>query len=328
MEADEENPVAATPTASRTLTAMWNIAKWVIMVLAVAYLWREGALSSERLRLSSSAAWGLPLAALFLSLSVAAMSVRFHVLLRGCGCPSVLAGQFKITFSALLMQQIGSDAAFDVMRVVGGKTMGGATAGIVAALMADRLLGLMALTAIAAVVLPGLWDGPEGVLLAAAVALALVAVPAVLVLFTRHVRARPGSRLLRIPGSGFLAAVGASIAAYRGGAGVLAALFALSLAAHGCVFTALYFCGVSLAGAELAPLEAMAGGALSTFTGALPLPMAGLGVGEMAFGATVARLRGVGDAGDFAAIFLVNRLLLLTLGVVAWLWLALAKNRR
>lgn len=70
----------------------------------------------------------------------------------------------------------------------------------------------------------------------------------------------------------------------------------------------------------------MAGGSLALFTTAIPLPMAGLGVGEAAFGEVVARVRGEAALADFAAIFLVYRFSSLALGTASYLWLLLSRK--
>lgn len=325
MEEGLPQPDQPAPKTLSLITA-WNIAKWMIMAAAIYYLWREGALSRDRLRFSDIAPWSIPLALLFLALSTAAIGLRFHCLLRCLDCPSTPLRQTKLHFSGLLVQQVGSDTAYDVMRIVGAKTMGGSGAGIFAALMMDRLLGLLALTAITMVGLPHLWSGPEWLLASAGVILFLLAVPVCFVMLHSFSEARADSLLWRIPGSGFAAAIGKSVKAYRRHGLSVCGLFALSLFAHLCMFSALFFCGCSLADINLAPMESVLAGALSTFTGVLPLPMAGLGVGEVAFGSVVARMRGVGDAGNFASVFLVNRMLLLALGAVCWFGLALSKT--
>lgn len=327
MTDDCQSQPSAPPKRSGALKKIWSIAKWLIMAAAVYYLWREGALW-DRLRLDEAAYWAIPGAMACLFLSTALICIRFHGLVRCLGCPSDIREQAKFHFPGLLVQQIGSDAAYDIMRLIGTKRLGGAGAGVFAALMMDRLLGLLALTVIAAVGLSQLWDGPEWLLAAGGVAALLVLAPVVLALFHSLSRARADSWLWRIPGSGFIAGVGGAVKAFRRHWAMLGGLFALSLVAHLCMFAALFFCGRALAGMELRPPEAVLAGALSTFTGVLPLPMAGLGVGEVAFGAAVAKMRGVGDAVDFAGVFLVNRFLILCLGVASWIWLALAKERR
>lgn len=303
--------------------AIWNVGKWLVMAVAVWYLWREGMLSAERLRLTPEAAYGLPAAVVCLGACTAFVAYRFHRLLRCLGVDSRLAGQARIHFSGLLAQQIGSEVAYDAMRVLGSRSMGGGTADIVAAAVVDRLLGLLSLTAVAAASLAAAWGGTAW--LAAALFPPLAAAGLVGCVALGRAASSPGaSRLRRVPGVGFAVGVCGALARYRSRGATLLALFFLAVAGHMCFFAALYFCGVSLAGAGASLAEAVAGGAASSYTAALPLPMAGLGVGEAAFGEVVSRMRGSGEAADFAPVFLANRLLLLALGAASWLWLSLS----
>lgn len=323
-------PSPSSPTASPGQTwprRIWNVGKWLVVVLAFVYLWRTGMVSRQMFRLSRAAAWAAPAAVFCLGLSAAAMGVRLHRLLRCLGAPSTLAGQCRISFSALLAQQIGSEAGYDAMRIVGSKVMGGKGSDILAAIIVDRLLGTMALTVLAATGLALFWSDSGWLPAAAVMAAAIVAAPLLMSWWHGMLRANPASRLARLPGAAFAAEVGGAVRIYRGHVRTLAGLFLLALATHGVTFAALYFCGLSLVGVDLRPGEALTGGALSFFTGALPLPMAGLGVGEAAFGEVVAVMRGSGKAADFAPVFLINRLLTLLLGAVAWLWLAASTRK-
>ncbi|MCC8189618.1 MAG: flippase-like domain-containing protein [Planctomycetes bacterium] len=306
---------------------IWNVGKWLIVAAAVGWLWREGTLALPELRPAPGAGWRLAAAAGCLAVATAAVGVRFHRLLRCLDCPSSLAGQIRIVFSGLLAQQAGSDAAFDVMRGVAARNAGGGGPEIIAALMADRLLGLFALTAIAVAGLSIVWSG--GGWLAASLVLIVILAAAPALLALGHSARRSGALpwLWRLPGSRFLAAVGGAVKRYRHRWRALPGLFLLSLAGHGATFAALYCSGTALAGVDLTPAEAVVGGALATFTGVLPLPLAGLGVGETAFGLAVSAMRGGGEPLEFSLVFLVNRLILLAFGAAAWVWLALARGR-
>ena len=310
-----------------TVVRFWNVFKWLVMAAAVWYLWHEGMVSAERLRPTASAAVGLPAAVVFLGLCTAFVAVRFHCLLRCLDIASELPKQMRIHFSGLLAQQIGSEVGYDAMRVLGARSAGGGIAGILAAVVADRLLGLLSLTAVAMVCLAAVWGGKAWLGAALFVPAALAGVGVCLAL--AHKAASPeGAWLRRIPGVGFAVSVCGALRCYRSRGGLLLSLFFLSVAGHMCFFAALYCCGLSLESAQTSPAEAVTAGALSSFTGALPLPMAGLGVGEAAFGEAVARMRGAGEVADFAPVFLVNRLLLLAMGAVSWLWLSLSGSGR
>ena len=304
-----------------------TLVMWTIMILAIGYLWHVGIFSRKNLAFSKSWWWGLPAAAGFIALSIATVAVRFHCLLLRMGCPSTLREQLKINFSALLAQQIGSEAGYDVVRIVGVKAMGGRNEDILAAVMTDRILGIIALTGIAAAGLALYWNdagwiAPTLVLLAL-LCLVLAVFPLCRWFEERH----PRSRLVKIRGFSFLAATGASLLRYRRSPVMLIALLLASAAVQFFWFMAVYCCGLSLEGIAISPHEAILGGALVAFTGALPLPLAGLGVGEVAFGGAIAHLRGSGDVAAFAPILLVHRLLVLLLGIAGWAWMTLSGKR-
>lgn len=323
----EDAGVPAGAGGNTFLVRLWNVLKWLVLIAAVWYLWREGVVSADRLRLSAAAAFCLPLAGVCLCLCTALVAVRFHCLLGCLRVGSRLAGQIRVHFSGLLAQQIGSEVAYDAMRVVGTRAMGGGTADILAAAVVDRLLGLLSLTAVTMVCLAAVWGGTVWLGAVLFVPLALAGLGVCVALGHRAASAE-GSRLRRLPGVGFAVSVCGALRQYRSSGRTLGLLFFLAVAGHMCFFLALYFCGLSLEGARTSLPEAVTGGALSSFTGALPLPMAGLGVGEAAFGEAVSVMRGAGGMADFAPVFLANRLLLLAIGAASWLWLSLSGGGR
>ncbi len=307
--------------AARALIA----AKWLIMAGAAYYLWREGVLSSDHVRLSRRAAWAMPMAFVCLALSTLGMSVRFHGLFGGVGCPTTLMRQIRLNFSAVLAQQAGSEAGYDLFRIVGARAMGAKGADIFAVLIVDRLLGIVALVSVTLIGAAAFWTGSGAALYLAGAGVLLA--PPVLYGVFRWIRGlAPESRLWAIPGSRFARSVAASALRFTGRGALLPALFLVSMASHLCVFAGLFFCGLALAEPTLSLSEAYLGGALASFTGALPLPLAGLGVGEAAFASVVSGMRGGGELVAFAAVFLINRLLILALGVVSWAWVTLTGN--
>lgn len=304
----------------------WNVCKWLIPVLAIAYLWREGMFSERTLALADSAKAAVPAAVICLCASTAILVVRFHCLLRRLECPSTLCAQTGVAFPGLLIQQIGSEVAFDLMRLYGAKKLGGETHAVVAALFVDRLLGLVSLTAVSAFGLALVWKGNDRIF-AVALTLAMVAaVPAGLWLWRYAMGRFP--RLRRLPGAGFIESLGKSMWALRRAGGMLVALFLLSVAGQLAFLGALYWCGRAFVHAAVSPGEALAAGALSSFTTAAPFPLAGLGIGEAAFGEVVVRMRENGNAADFAPVFLLNRVAALGVGIVSWVIMLAAGGRR
>lgn len=320
-EAEEQRE----PTKPSSVQIIWQVCKWVIPALAILYLWREGTFSASHLQLSGSACSRLPAAVLFLCLATLAVALRFHFLLRRLGVASTIPGQLWLNFPGLLVQQIASDAAFDAVRILGARRMGGKGATIFAALMADRVLGLLALTTIACAGLAWSWKDSEWLYAVLPLLLALVLLPAAFIACAA-LKEKGHSWTERIPGFSFLASTGSGLKEYRHSVPLLISLYGLSCLAHMCMFMALYFCGQSLLHATTSPSESIVGGAMSSFTTILPLPMAGLGVGEAAFGETVAAIRGDGEKAGYAAVFLTNRFLLLSLGAVSWLCMAIFKK--
>lgn len=297
---------------------IWRVAKWMVPAAALYYLWREGMFSPERIRLTPSTAWNLAAALVLIAVATLLVSVRFHVLLRCMGVRSTMRAQARLNFPGLLVQQVASEAVFDMMRIVGAKKMGGNNATVLAALMADRLLGLLSLTTITVCGFAWFWKG-SGWAYAAVLPLgAIVLLPCGLFLAS-FLYERQYSWFRRIPGSAFVASIGKTLGAFRHHGGTLTVLFCSSCVTHALLFAALYFCGRTLDVPPPTPAESIVGGAVTSFTGILPLPMAGLGVGETAFGETVARMRGHSEAASYAGVFLINRILIIALGVMSWL---------
>ena len=312
----------------RVMIPAWNIIKWIIPVVAILYLWKEGALSPDRLQFSNKAWYMIPAALAAQGMGTLIIGTRFHCLLRCLGAPSTLLGQVRIAFPGLLLQQIGSDVSFDAMRIIAAKQIGGTGPAIFASALVDRLLGIVALVLLTILALALFWQDGGWVLTAIIVVAGLAALP-LLFWLSRRLSASWIARWLgKVPGAAFVAEIGDSLTRFRGCAANLAGLFLVSVANHLCLFIALYCCSHALVDTALAPSEAFTAGALSVFTTGLPLPLAGLGVGEAAFGQAVAHMRGTDVAAGFAAVFLMNRLLLFFLGGVSWFWLAGSKREK
>lgn len=319
--------VRETPEKNGILNAVWLICKWVFPVAALVYLWHEGAFSPEKIQLTPAVAENLFIAILFIVVATLAVSMRFHYLLRCLDVASTAGKQLRLNFPGLLVQQFVSEAAFDGMRIVSAKKMGGSNASVLTALMADRLLGLLSLTTMAAVGLAWFWAG-SGWLYAAAFPFAVVAVLPCVFVAADILHEKEYSWFRRMPGSAFIASIGRSLRIFRHHVRLLGWLFCTSCLTHLCLFTALYFCGQMLEQAQPSLPEAIVGGAVSSFAGIPPLPMAGLGVGETAFGETVARMRGHSLAASYASVFFVNRILVIVVGAVSWLIAALIRNKQ
>ncbi|MDR2827737.1 MAG: flippase-like domain-containing protein [Candidatus Adiutrix intracellularis] len=313
----------------KILAKFWKTAKWLVMAGALVYLGYMGVLSGEKLNFSNSAWWCLPLAFFFLILSVFTFSLRFHWLLTGLGSPSNISRQLKIHFSGILVQQIGSEISFEALRLVSNRALGSRGPDILVAAILDRLLGVSTLILLIALTFTFFlstdrWNQFRSELIIFIVI--TLAAFLILALRRRLTQLKRPSWLRHLPGGAFLVEVTKAIQTFRRPYIVLTTLFFLSLAGHLATFITLYFCGLSLTGINLSPLESVTGGAIFLFTGALPLPLAGLGVGETVFGQVVADMRGLGIPADFASVFLINRLFLLILGTISWLCLVSSKD--
>lgn len=304
----------------------WNICKWLVPVLAIAYLWREGMFSRETLSLADSAKTAIPAAVFFLCVTTAIMVVRVHCLLRRMDCPSTIRAQARIAFPGLLAQQIGSEVAFDLMRFLGAKKQGGKPHAILAALFVDRLLGMVSLTAVTAFGLALVWKGNDWIFAVVVTVLVSAAVPVGLWLWQYAFDRFPVLR--KMPGAGFIESLGKSMWALRQAGILLIGLFFLSVGAQLAFISALYCCSQAFVYAAVSADEALAAGALSSFTTAVPFPMAGLGIGEAAFGEVVVRMRESGNAADFAPVFLLNRVVILGVGIVSWIVVLCTGGRR
>jgi Uncharacterised protein family (UPF0104). len=273
--------------------------------------------SGETLSLAESAKAAVPASVLFVCISTALMVLRLHCLLRRLGCPSTIRAQASIAFPGLLAQQIGSEVAFDLMRFLGAKKQGGKPHDILAALFMDRLLGMVSLTAVTAFGLALVWKGNDWIFAVGVTVLVSVAVPVGLWLWQFAFERFPVLR--KMPGAGFVESLGKSMWALRRAGILLIGLFLLSVGVQLAFLGALYCCSHAFVHAVVSPDEALAAGALSSFTTAVPFPMAGLGIGEAAFGEVVVRMRESGNAADFAPVFLLNRVVVLGVGIVSWI---------
>lgn len=315
-----------TPTRNGLPQRVWLICKWVIPVVALLYLWREGVFAPGTIRLTPAIVGNLAIAVCLIVVATLAVSLRFHCLLGCLGIKSTAGKQLRLNFPGLLIQQFASEAAFDGMRILAAKKMGGKNAVVLAALMADRLLGLLALTTMAVAGLAWFWKD-SGWMYGAALPLAVIVMLPCGFIVANLLHEKQYSWFHRIPGSAFVASIGSMFGVYRHHAPILIGLFCSSCLTHLCLFAALYFCGQSLEHAPPTLAESIVGGVVSSFTGILPLPMAGLGVGETAFGETIARMRGHSQVASYAGVFLINRILIFGLGVVSWLVAAVVKEK-
>lgn len=305
----------------------WTAAKWLVMAVALWYLWSVGAFAADRLRPAPGAAWRVACAIAFLALSVSMLAGRFHFLLRMLGCASLYRRQLEIFFPGILAQQIGSEAAFEAVRILAARQLDGASSSsAIAASIVDRLLGVAALAAIAVASVAFVLDGRAWYWGFAALVAVMAAAPAIPLVCARLLAANPDSALARLPGFRFVASIGDRLSMFRKHVPFIIFLSLPSLAAHFLVLLALYCFASSIGASPVTLGEAVAGGSLALFTTAIPLPMAGLGVGEAAFGEAVARMRGDASPGDFAAIFLVYRFSALALGTASYAWLLLSRR--
>ncbi len=306
--------------------SLWGKVKWIIMAFAIWYLWRAGALSRESFTLSSQAWWVLPCAALCIVINTVGVAIRYHLLLGGLGIGTRWPKLVQIHLSGLFVQQIGSEAAYDAMRAFAANRFGGKGSAVVAAVMVDRILGVGGLTLVAIASLLLFWRHDDIMYIAIAALLTLAAIPVAFSLWHNLAKRNALPWLWKIPGTRFVASMGESVKVYRNHYPLLLLLLAMTMAGHVILFAGMYFCSITLENIRLLFTESVTAGALSSFATGLPLPLAGLGVGEAAFGEVVALMRQSGHAADYAGVLLVHRLAVLAVGVLSWLWLTLAKK--
>lgn len=307
---------------TQRIKAFWNICKWLLVVAAVIWLVREGMLSSGKFSFAPAAPLWLAGGAVLYVSCVFGFAWRFHLMVRSLAYPSTFGGQVRLFLAGLLPQMIGSALAFDIMRAMALRRAGvpgGAIGGI---LLTDRMLGVLALLfSLVAILLLFLDMGDVWLSLWLAIFF-IAAIPLCFFAWNGAANSSRFAFLNSVPGSKLVCGMAEAMRLLCRRPAYLVALFMMSVILQVAMLTVLYCVGNALLNAKLPLIDAIAGGVVATLTTIVPLPAAGAGVGEGVFGAVAAATSGRGDAADFAPVYLMNRLLLLGIGVAAWLWLA------
>lgn len=297
---------------------LWLIARWSIAVAAFSYLLNEGMFSSVNFSFSADFLPWLLCSLACALITVFGTAVRFHLVLRQLGQPSCLSRVAGMFFGGLLLLQIGSNFAFDGMRLVLLRKQGVAPAIIGTSVLADRLFGVSAIFLIAFFFAIG-YSQNLGILFwpITGSLIFIAAIPAAFIVFRRFFGSFTEGWLFRIPGSRLAWGMGEALE-------LLARrpLWMVSLQLFSFLpFLAQLFgayCSSRALGIELFCGEAMAGSAFASLTAILPLPLSGVGVGENVFGWVVSMLRGGGEIVDYASVFFIGRVLTLVIGCVSW----------
>lgn len=301
--------------------------KFVMYLLtagAVLYLVREGMLSGDKFVFAPGwALWLCAGSAVFI-VSIAGSALRFQLLMQLMRIsPPAFGATARCFFRGLLPQFFATQLAFDAMRAYFLGKNGVAGGDIAGSIFVDRLLGIAAFVFFACIGFVA-FVSSQRFLLAVLVAAALVLVLPIALIGWRHLAAGVRFRFLSaIPGSTLLCRAADSLARLRNEKGRLFLLQVLAIFTQLCQLLCVFCVSRALKNVELPPFQAIVAGAIASLTGLLPLPLAGVGVGESVFGAAAAELRQSGGPADFAPIFLLNRLLFMTIAVLAWLPLSI-----
>jgi hypothetical protein len=220
-------------------------------------------------------------------------------------------------FSSLIFQQIGSELAFDGMRFITLRKQGIVPAIIGSSVLTDRLFG------VSTMFLFGFFfslryfkmEGFHWLIISGLVL--IVAIPVCLILFRHFCGSSDNGWLSHIPGAKLAVTMGEALEllAHMPVQMILLSLFSFL---PFLVILFAYYCNSQALDMSLSCNEAMFGASLASLTAILPLPMAGVGVGESAFGWAVSSLRGGGEIVDYAPVFFVSRLFMLIIGCISW----------
>jgi uncharacterized protein (TIRG00374 family) len=262
----------------------------------------------------------LPLTlAFFLALAGIPLAAwRWQILLRFLGFDLSYRRTFQISyigvfFNGFLPGGVGGDAMRSLMLF---RELSSGRVAATLSLLADRILGMLGLLALALLVLPIRFDlileSPAFSAIALA-ALGLLAGALIVLILALHLSGRKGMRrrLLRILGArvgGLAVAALDAAAAYRSfPVSRLAACLGLSLAVHSLSVAAIVVIAGSLSIGVLSSADYLIVAPLSVLVNTLPVTPGGLGVGEAAFGKLAALLEGAPTGAAYATAFLVYR---------------------
>jgi uncharacterized membrane protein (UPF0136 family) len=304
------------------------IVKWIVTVAAFVYLLNQGMFSSAHFSFSiDSAPWLLgTLACAFIT--VFGTAVRFHCVLLQLGQPSRLSSVVRMFFGGLLLRQIGSDLAFDGMRLVMLRKQGVEPAIIGTAVLTDRLFGVSTIFLIA-FLFSFFYLKIENLYWLITLSLILLAaIPVFFIAFYRFYCTRDTGALFRIPGSKLALGMGEALELLSRKPVHMILLSLFSFLPFLATLFAAYCNSRILENMILSCGEAMAGASVAVLASILPLPLSGVGVGESVFGWVVSVIRGGGEIVNYAPVFFLSRLFMLTIGCVSWVVTMCSGKRR
>jgi hypothetical protein len=230
-------------------------------------------------------------------------------------------------FCGLIFQQIGSELAFDGMRLIALRKQGIVPAMVGSSVLADRLFGVSVMFLLALFFSLCYLKTENFHWLIMSCLLLLAVIPFFFILFRRFCSSYANSLLLRIPGSRLAVNMGEALELLARKPMQMLLLLSFSFLPFLAMLFAAY-CNSQALGMSLSCNEAMIGASLATLTAVLPLPMAGIGIGESVFGWVVSTLRNGGEIVDFAPVFFVSRLFILTIGCIFWVITMCVGQRR
>jgi uncharacterized protein (TIRG00374 family) len=336
MESSARPPDAAEESARRTARWWPGLLKGAagVALLAALYLW--GRIDLAALAGLVSEPWTVALCTLVLFLTLPLSALRWGLLLRALGISIGFSKLFHfvgigMVVNLFLLGSMGGDAA---RGIYAWRAAGGASARIAISLVADRLIGLIALVSIAALFAAFNWHRMQHVPALAALGLLLFALLAAVV---------AGAALLLL-GSRLVGSVERWLSAWPRLAllfgnvrdllslvlthpGRLVAAFALALAIHACVVAgAIIIAGATGIG-RLAPADYVFAMPLTLVANAVPLTPNGIGVGEAAFDQICRWLEPEPSGAAYSSVFFALRVIAMLACLPGFVSFALYRNR-
>ena len=275
-------------------------------------------------------------AALMLFSTNILVSLRWHMLLAAQGIHVRRGQAFRVTYLASLAGvMLPGMVGGELVRVAMGRSFPRARIHELAlSVVADRLVGLMALLLVGMTASLAFWTGLDsGGAAAAHLKMLMLGIMAFFVLaigvagagaalaprMVAHAAKKKWATrgtLLRI-----MADMAQAICLYRGKPGVLARALLLSLLVHVLVYSALTLVAVALHMAGSDPWKFTVAGVLAAVANALPLTPGGIGVGEAAFAQMILWLQPSSVILPYATVFLAFRMLTVITNLPALIWL-------
>lgn len=283
-------------------------------LLAVLFIW--GRIDLAALSGLGDAPWTVALCALLLFLMLPLGALRWGLLLRALDISIPFAKLFHfvsigMVMNLFLLGSLGGDAA---RGIYAWRAVGHGSARIAVSLVADRLIGLLALLFIALLFTGLNWHWMRHVPALAALGASLFLIFAAAVtgacalLFASRLARPLEERLSRWPRLADLVGHARSLAVLvRTHPWQLLAALVISLLIHACVVTGVIVIADTMRIGQLAPSDYMFAVPLSLVANAIPLTPSGIGVGEAAFDQVCRWLEPTPSGAAYSSVFFALR---------------------